>query len=88
MSKLESDVIVSAIASNLLSESKERFSAREGEEVIGDFMEAQRLAPKRWARVRKAVGVIGAVAFMGVGIAGAVVERRYRDLAFPVGSSF
>ena len=78
LSKLESDVIVSAVASNLLPDDK--VPPREVEKVIEDFKEEGK-DMRRWERVGRSVRVVGAVIFLGAQIA---ASRRLKEVAFPV----
>lgn len=88
LSKLESDVILSAIASNLLPPSpdgkeKDRIGPDEAVRVIQDFGEMPKQM-RRWKKVRKWVMVFGAVVWMGLDGTRGVLQHRWRVLMYPV----
>lgn len=91
LAKLESAVLISALASNLLPESKERLSTSAAEKIVQEFGDAG--APsargvaartRRLETLGRVLTALGGLAYMGVGIGGAIATRRYKDLAFPV----
>ena len=95
LSKLESDVILSALASSILprsESSQERgadkgLSSDEAEDVIEDFKRYDNVASERWERVGWVVGIAGGLLLLGVSIARAIVERDWRVVPFPVSCS-
>ena len=93
LAKLESDVILSALASSILPRTEEKISVEKGlnsdeaEEVIDDFKKYDDFANERWERVGWVVSIIGGLAFFGVSVARAVVEKDWRTAIFPVSAS-
>jgi hypothetical protein len=82
LSKLESDVIISALGANLLP-GADRLSPPDAEEVIREFTNDAN-SVKRWRAVKHWVRVVGSVVFAGVAIAAAVIEQEWKSLVFPV----
>jgi len=95
LSKLESDVILSALASSILPRSEasqekgadKGLSSDEAEDVIEDFKRYDNVASERWEKVGWVVGIAGGLLLLGVSIARAVVERDWRVVPFPVSCS-
>ncbi|WWD19355.1 hypothetical protein CI109_103814 [Kwoniella shandongensis] len=91
LAKLESDVIVDAVASNLLppqpatSTAKvgEKLADGEAEEVIVTWKKDQGGAVKKWRHVKLWVGLLGGLAWLGLEIAKAVKEGSWKDVIFP-----
>lgn len=92
LAKLESDVILSALASSILPRSEgtkvdineKGLSSDEAEEIIDDFKKYDDFANERWERVSWVVGIVGGLAFLGISIARAVVEKDWRIAILPV----
>lgn len=90
LAKLESDVILSALASSILPRSDEKkgdekgLSSDEAEDVIEDFKKYDDVANERWEKVGWVVGIVGGIAFFGISIARAIIERDWRTAFFPV----
>ena len=88
LSKLESDVIISSVASNLLpahlDQSPEQpVPPNQAGRVIEDF-KALPLTVKRWERVRRGVLLVGAAVWVGVSVARCVFSGHWKGLAYPV----
>ena len=89
LAKLESDVILSSLAANLLpphldSERPEQpVPPDEAGKVVEDFKELP-LEIQRWVKVRSMVRLIGGVTWLGVEITTASKEGNWKNVAFPV----
>jgi hypothetical protein len=94
LSKLESDVILSALASSILprhqgekekgAEADKGISSDEAEDIIEDFKRYDNVAIERWEKVGWLVSIVGGIALLGVSIARAYIELEWRGLPFPV----
>ncbi|KAK6910984.1 hypothetical protein I203_105019 [Kwoniella mangroviensis CBS 8507] len=88
LAKLESNVILDAVASNLVSSSKDaakkgRLSDGEAEQVVIDWKSASQKRESKWRKFRFWVGLIGALAWFELDIARGVIEGSWRDAVFP-----
>lgn len=91
LAKLESDVILSALASTILPRPVEKGADRglasdEAEDVIEDFKRYDDVASERWERIGWIVSIAGGIAFFGISVARAIVEKDWRVAIFPVSS--
>ncbi len=87
LANLESDVILSSLASSLLpphAEDRETpLPAKGAGKIVEDFKEDE-LEIKRWERMGWWVRLIGGVALLGVEVVRAVVEKEWKNVPFPV----
>lgn len=88
LAKLESDVILSSVAANLLPPDLDprtpgTVPPQEAGKVIEDFKQVP-ASLRRWARVRRGVVIVGALAWFGVSLARAIVQKQWKGLAYPV----
>jgi hypothetical protein len=91
LSKLESDVILSALASSILPRpstsekgADKGLRSDEAEDVIEDFKKYDNVSLERWERVGWLVGIIGGFVLLGVSVARAIIEKDWRVVPFPV----
>ena len=91
LSKLESDVILSALASSILPRpstsekgADKGLSSDDAEDIIEDFKKYDYVSSERWERVGWLVGIIGGIVFLGVSVARAIMEQDWRVVPFPV----
>ncbi|OCF40975.1 ATP-binding cassette transporter [Kwoniella heveanensis CBS 569] len=90
LAKLESNVILDSLARNLLPAKttqdaglgKERLADGEAEDVISDFKRWP-ASTKKWRRIKFWVGMIGALIWFEVEIAGAVKSGSWKGVIFP-----
>ena len=83
MSKLEADVLLSSVASNLL-EKPAKLSSGEDVRLIDEFRRDVPRGVQRWKRVRWWVRLIGGVAWYTVELARGVNEGSWKGIVFPV----
>ena len=89
LAKLESDVILSSLAANLLPPHLETtvpeqpVHSSEAGRIIDDYKEKP-LEVKRWTRVRRGVLVGGSAVWLGAEIGRAVLQGGLKGIAFPV----
>lgn len=89
LAKLESDVILSAVAGNLLPPHKKDdgldkpLPSKEVGKVVEDYKE-EAVDVRRWERVGWIVRIVGGVVYLGIEVARAVVDREWKGVAFPV----
>lgn len=89
LAKLESDVILSSLAANLLPPHvdsgvpEEAVHTSEAGRIIDDYKERP-LDVKRWTRVRQGVLVGGSAVWLGVEIGRAILEGGWKSVAFSV----
>ncbi|WWC71269.1 uncharacterized protein I206_105222 [Kwoniella pini CBS 10737] len=87
LAKLESNVILDAVASNLQTSSKPsetgKLSDGEAEQLVKDWKRNSKRAELKWRRLRFWVGIIGALAWFELEIARGVIEGSWRDAVFP-----
>jgi len=97
LSKLESDVILSALASSILprpsTSASEKgadkgISADEAEDIIEDFKKYDNVSSERWEKVGWVVGIVGGLALLGVSVTRAIMEQDWRVVPFPVSYFF
>lgn len=91
LAKLESDVILSALASSILPRKQSEkggaekgLSSEEAEDVIEDFKRYDNVGSERWERVGWVVSWVGGLAFFAISLARAIVEHDWRTAIFPV----
>lgn len=86
--RLESSVILSAVAENLLRPTekgdKEKLQEDDAEEVVEEFVHNETKSSRRWAGVKWGVGLVGGAAFVGVNVAAAVLLGDWKRVIFPV----
>jgi hypothetical protein len=86
---LESETIISALAANVLpppreGKAEEKLGGEEAAEVIVDFTKDEAVSVARWRRVKYAVGVIGALIWLGSAIGAYTAHGDWKRIAFPV----
>ena len=92
LAHLESDVIISSIAANLLpphldkSAPEKALPSKEAAAVIEEFKETPE-SEKRWKAARRAVLIAGAGAWFGLEVAKASSYDEWRGVAFPVSTT-
>ena len=93
LAELESTVILSSVASNLLPGSSnekstgESLPEKESEEVIGQFLARPSKQVKWFSRIKWLAGVIGALAWSAVVLAACIHRGSWKRIALPVSSS-
>ncbi|WWC90401.1 uncharacterized protein L201_005336 [Kwoniella dendrophila CBS 6074] len=88
LAKLESDVILDSVASNLIrskgkDSEKERLDDGEAEQVVKDWKYNAKTTESKWRTIRFWVGLIGALAWFELEIARGVIEGTWKDAIFP-----
>nr|XP_019045027.1 ATP-binding cassette transporter [Kwoniella bestiolae CBS 10118]OCF23957.1 ATP-binding cassette transporter [Kwoniella bestiolae CBS 10118] len=88
LAKLESNVILDAVASNLKPSSKSsarkgRLSDGEAEQIVNDWKDGSRKSESKWRRLRFWVGLIGALAWFELEIARGAIEGSWKDAILP-----
>ncbi|WVQ80023.1 hypothetical protein IAT38_002124 [Cryptococcus sp. DSM 104549] len=91
LARLESEVILDSVASNLLSgdpnasptKPGSRLADGEAAEVIKEWTSEEREEVRRWWRTKFWVGLIGALVWFEVELARAVMTGSWKDVIFP-----
>nr|XP_018261799.1 ATP-binding cassette transporter [Kwoniella dejecticola CBS 10117]OBR83957.1 ATP-binding cassette transporter [Kwoniella dejecticola CBS 10117] len=87
LAKLESNVILDAVASNLRiptkGQGKEKLADGEAEQVVKEWKKKSKRAESKWRRLRFWVGIVGALAWFELEVARVVIEGSWRDVVFP-----
>ncbi|RXK42365.1 ATP-binding cassette transporter [Tremella mesenterica] len=89
LSRLEANVILSALASNLLplqqdATSEKPIPVEEAQAIIEEFRSIESPDAKRWEKVGRIIGIAGGSIYLAVQLASSIITNRWLDIAFPM----